>query len=429
MSEIKQARILVMGVGGGGCNAVDSMIEAGVKSAEFAVVNTDNQALLHSPCSNKISIGKTTTKGLGAGARPDVGKGAAEEAREEIREYLNDIDMLFITAGMGGGTGTGAAPVIAQMAREKKILTVAVVTKPFEFEGPVRQKNAEAGIEELKKYVDSLIVIPNNNLLKVMKNASMIEAFIAADKVLKDAISGITDVIATPSKINLDFADVRTIMKDKGIAHMAIGEAEGEGKVYKATYEAIQSDLIGTNIAGATNVLVYMVGGTTLGLEEVTTATTLIRQCTAPDCNIIFGTGFEENIGDKVKVLLVGTGFEENRSKGFAGLINKVPQQGMTMDNEKFKEMYGKGFRVGMEPVQPQQQNQQQYNNNYTYQAPQYSAQPRPQVNYANYGYQAPQQPQQPVSQPVQPVQQKAPTQEATKVTPPWIARIKNRGI
>ena len=286
----RNAKILVMGVGGGGCNAVNAMIASGVESADFIAVNTDEQALNLSSATKKITLGASVTKGLGAGARPDVGKQAAEESRNEIDKALDGVDMLFITAGMGGGTGTGAAPVIASIARDKGILTVGVVTKPFAFEGFVREKNADEGIKELKKFCDTLIVIPNNNLLKVLgAKASMVESFRYADSVLRDSVKGLADLIGIPSLINVDFADVRTIMKDKGIAHLTVGSAEGPNKIQEAVRKAVMSPLLDTNISGATGVLLYIVGGTSIGVMETNQAATMVRECVSEDANIIFG--------------------------------------------------------------------------------------------------------------------------------------------
>ncbi len=441
MSENKRAKILVMGVGGGGCNAVDSMIEAGVDSAEFVAVNTDGQALEVSKAPHKIAIGKTTTKGLGAGARPDVGKGAAEESRDEIRDYLNDVDMLFITAGMGGGTGTGAAPVIAQMAKEKNILTVAVVTKPFEFEGAVRMKNAESGIAQLKENVDSMIVIPNNNLLKVLgDNVSFMGAFKHADTVLRDAIRGLTDLIATSTKLNLDFADVKTIMKGKGMAHLAIGEAEGKDKTRKAVETAIMSNLLDTNISGATGVLLYIVGGNTLGLKEANDASQLVRRCVSADANIIFGTGFEESFGDKVKVLIVATGFEENQQRSpFKNYKNQYGDHAI-MDNSTFASTYHvsqhiigtEGAEVAADKDYEQQPQQPQYRQPIPggYQAyPGFTARPVSYDSVFGQNQQQPQQPVQPVQQTVQPSQPQPTTNPQGKKTAPWLSRMMNRNI
>ena len=277
--ESGTARIKVIGVGGGGNNAVNRMIDANITSAEFVAVNTDLQALRLSKAPTKIQIGAKLTHGLGAGANPNVGKEAAEESIDEIRDVLNDVDMLFITAGMGGGTGTGAAPIIAKIAQEKGILTVAVVTKPFSFEGRPREQNAEMGIERLKEYVDTLVVIPNEKLKDVLPaDTPMVEAFMHADDVLRNAIRGISDLIVIPSMINLDFADVRSIMKNKGFAHMGIGRGSGTDKTINAVREAVMSPLLETNIGGASGVILNIVGGMKITLSEVSLACEKVRE-------------------------------------------------------------------------------------------------------------------------------------------------------
>ena len=428
MSEIqpRNARILVMGVGGGGCNAVNSMIASGVNSAEFVAVNTDAQALNMSKADIKIPIGTSITRGLGAGSRPEVGKQAADESRNELDKALDNVDMLFVTAGMGCGTGTGAAPVIAQIAREKGIVTVGVVTKPFAFEGKIRGKNAEEGISNLKKACDTVIVIPNDNLLKVLgPKATMLEAFKHADSVLRDAIKGLSDLIAVPSMINVDFADVKTIMKDKGMAHLAVGVAEGPDKIKLAVDRAIMSDLCNTNISGATGILLNVVGGPSLGMMEAIQASDLVRQCVAPDALIIFGFGIEEDYGDKVQVLLVATGFEENAQMGRFGATKYTG--GVPLDNQAFKSKYGLQSEPQVQPrqemvadanqyvAQPNQQMQQAQ----PAQPQMQPTQPRPQYSYASiFGTQP--QPQQ--AQPAQP-------QQSGKKLPPWFARLSNRNV
>ncbi len=303
------AKIKVIGIGGGGCNAVNRMINYNFKGPEFCAVNTDKQALLNSQAETRIQIGEKLTKGLGAGADPDVGMKAAEESKQAITDALNGTDLVFITAGMGGGTGTGAAPVVAQIAKEMGILTVAVVTKPFGFEGSRRLNQAERGIDNLKKYVDTLVVIPNEKLLQVMGKVSMLEAFKYADDVLRQGIQGITDLIITPSLINLDFADVRTIMKNKGFAHMGIGQAKGENKMIEAVKNAVYSPLLETEISGATGVLINIKGDVDLPLEEIYQAVDLVRDVVDPDCNIIFGAGIDPNMEDEVEITLIATGF------------------------------------------------------------------------------------------------------------------------
>ena len=304
------AKIKVIGVGGGGSNAVTRMIKFDFKGPEFIAVNTDKQALLTNPAETRIQIGAKLTKGLGAGADPDVGMKAAEENKAELSAALQGADLVFITAGMGGGTGTGAAPVIAQMAKDMGILTVAVVTKPFGFEGNVRLKNAERGIENLKKYVDTLVIIPNDKLLKVMpKGSPMLDCFRYADDVLRQGIQGISDVIINPSLINLDFADVRTIMKNRGYAHMGIGRAKGENKTHEAVRNAVFSPLLETQIEGATGVLLNIKGGLDLALDEVYEAADLVREVVDPDCNFIFGTSIDPNLDDEVEITIIATGF------------------------------------------------------------------------------------------------------------------------
>ena len=290
------AKIKVFGVGGGGNNAVNRMIDEKIKGIEFISINTDRQALVTSKAENQIQIGEKLTRGLGAGADPEVGRKAAEESKEQIEELLQDTDMVFVTAGMGGGTGTGAAPVVAQLAKQKGILTVGVVTKPFGFEGKVRMKNAEAGIEELKANVDTLITIPNDRLLEVVqKNTSIVEAFSIADNVLKQGIQSISDLIKVPGLINLDFADVTSIMKDKGLAHMGIGNASGENRAIEAAKEAIQSPLLETSIRGAKGVLLNVTGGPSLSLFEANAASNLITESCDPDANIIFGASIRDD--------------------------------------------------------------------------------------------------------------------------------------
>lgn len=304
------AQIKVIGAGGGGNNAVNRMVEAQLKGVEFIAVNTDKQALYTSKAEYKIQIGEKLTRGLGAGANPEVGKRAAEESKDEIVKVLQGADMVFVTAGMGGGTGTGAAPVIAQLAKEMGILTVGVVTKPFAFEGKVRMKNAENGIAELKSKVDTLITIPNDRLLQIVqKNTSMLEAFSVADDVLKQGIQSISDLIAVPGLINLDFADVTSIMKEKGLAHMGIGSATGENRAIEAARQAIQSPLLETSIRGAKGVLLNITGGSSLGLFEINEASTLVQESCDAEANIIFGASIREDLGDEIMITVIATGF------------------------------------------------------------------------------------------------------------------------
>ena len=307
-------KILVVGVGGGGCNAVNRMIASGLKSASFVAANTDKQALMMSKASVQIQLGEKLTKGLGAGADPEIGRKAAEESRAQICEKLRSVDLVFITAGMGGGTGTGAAPVIAGIAKEMGILTIAVVTKPFEFEGRTRLANAELGIKNLSKCVDTLVVIPNDRLLQIApKGTSIVDAFKYADEVLRQGIQGISDLIATPSLINLDFADVRTVMKNRGLAHMGIGEGKGDKRNEIAVRQAIASPLLETSINGAKAVIINVKGGFDLTLEEVNDAVSMIKEVVSPDANTIFGATIDESYNDRMIVTIVATGFDGSR--------------------------------------------------------------------------------------------------------------------
>ncbi len=304
------AKIKVLGVGGGGNNAVNRMIDAGVTSAEFVAVNTDQQTLLVSKAETRLQIGERLTGGLGAGARPEIGQKAAEESKSSITDMLKGTNLLFITAGMGGGTGTGAAPVIAQIAKELGILTIAVITKPFSFEGPIRAKNAEEGLEKLRKYVDALVVIPNEKLLEIVpKKTPLAESFRFADDVLRQGVQGISDLIVYPGLINLDFADVTTIMKDKGLAHMGIGYGTGDNKALDAVKQAVASPLLETTIEGATGLLINIKGGNDLTQDDLSEAAALVREVVDKDCNIILGTSIDENMHDEVEITLIATGF------------------------------------------------------------------------------------------------------------------------
>ena len=310
------AVIKVMGVGGGGCNAVNSMIDSNVSSAEFIAVNTDNQALLLSKASRVLQIGSKLTKGLGAGSDPNIGEAAAEESKEEIAQILQGTDLLFIASGMGGGTGTGAASVIARIAREMGILTVAVVTKPFSFEGKVRNANANKGVANLKKYVDTLVVIPNDKLLQFLPaQTGVLDAFKVADDMLKQGIVGIVDLIATPSLINLDFADVNTVMRNQGLAHMGIGRAKGENRIIESVRQAVSSPLLETTIEGARSVIINVTGGKDLMLNEVSEAAELIQGIIDDSANIIFGATIDDNMVDEVKITVIATGFSANNSE------------------------------------------------------------------------------------------------------------------
>ena len=306
------ATIKVIGVGGGGNNAVNRMIEHGVEGVEFIAVNTDSQALNLSKAELRIQIGGKLTRGLGAGANPEVGKKAAEESKEQIEEVLQGADMVFVTAGMGGGTGTGAAPVIAQVAKDLGALTVGVVTRPFSFEGRRRSTQAISGIEALKNAVDTLIVIPNDRLLEIVdKNTPMLEAFREADNVLRQGVQGISDLIAKPGLINVDFADVKTIMFDKGSALMGIGIATGETRATEAAKKAISSPLLETSIDGAHGILMNITGGTNLSLYEVQEAADLVTSAADKEVNVIFGSVINENLNDEIVVTVIATGFDD----------------------------------------------------------------------------------------------------------------------
>ncbi len=306
------AQIKVIGVGGGGNNAVDRMIDDGLAGVEFISINTDGQALAKTKSATKIQIGEKLTKGLGAGGNPEIGEKSVDETQDEIAQALRGADMVFITAGMGGGTGTGAAPKIAAISKELGILTVGVVTKPFNFEGKKRMSNAEKGIIELKKNVDTLVIIPNQRLLGIIdKKTTLTEAFKKADEILRQGVQGISDLISKPGVINLDFADVRTVMQDKGIAHMGIGHASGENKAEVAAKMAIQSPLLETTIEGARYVLINFCGDENLGLMETEEAADLIRESLDPDAEIIFGTSINEDFQDEVMVTVIATGLED----------------------------------------------------------------------------------------------------------------------
>ncbi len=307
------ARIRVVGVGGGGSNAVNRMIEADVSGVDFVAVNTDSQALLLSDASTRVHIGEKSTRGLGAGGDPEVGQKAAAESVEELHEVLKGSDMVFVTAGMGGGTGTGAAPIIAKVARDEGALTIGVVTRPFMFEGTQRAKAAEEGIDNLKEHVDTLIVIPNDRLLEITdKRMSLTESFRMADDVLRQGIQGISELITVPGLINLDFADVRTIMSQGGAALMAVGTGEGDDRARLAAEEAISSRLLDVTIDGAQGILFNVTGGPDMSLYEVNQAAAIIRETAHPDANLIFGAVIDEAMGDEVRITVIATGFERS---------------------------------------------------------------------------------------------------------------------
>ena len=311
-------KIKVIGVGGGGNNVVNRMVRAGVGGVDFVAVNTDKQALNVSSAGYKIQIGEKLTHGQGAGSDPEVGRKSAEESRSQITKALEETDMVFITAGMGGGTGTGAAPIVADIAKEMGILTIGVVTKPFKFEGMRRMRQAEAGIAELREKVDSLVIIPNERLkLASDQKITMVNAFEIADDVLQQAVQSISDLIKNTGFINLDFADVSAVMKDAGRAHMGVGRAAGKNKAEDAAKMAISSPLLETSINGASGVLINVTGSMDIGLEEVETAANLVQEAAHPEANIIFGAAFDETLEDEIRVTVIATGFEENQSIPF----------------------------------------------------------------------------------------------------------------
>ncbi len=369
------AQIKVIGVGGAGCNAINRMVQYGLRGVEFIAINTDKQALFLAKAPTKIQIGEKLTKGLGAGADPEVGRKAADESREQIMDALRGTDMAFITAGMGGGTGTGATSIVAECAKELGILTIAVVTKPFTFEGKVRMRNAEIGIASLKPAVDTLITIPNDKLIDLVGRASLPDALRVADDVLRQGIQGISDLIAVPAMINLDFADVKTIMREKGLAHMGIGNASGEKRAAEAARQAIESPLLETSINGARGVLMNITGGPDLSLLEVNEAAELISENVDPEANIIFGADIDEAMGDALRITVIATGFDRpDRVSSIQG----VPGFGAF---STFRSPYG-STGMGANQQQPMAQPQPQ---------PQpYPTQPQPQPYPTQPQYQQP---------------------------------------
>lgn len=384
-----RAKIKVVGVGGAGNNAVNRMLDAGINSADYYVVNTDAQILMLSPCQNKVQIGSKLTKGLGAGADPEIGRAAAEESKDLLAEAVKDTDLLFITAGMGGGTGTGAAPVIAKIARDMKILTIAVVTEPFGFEGKKRVENTAKGLDNLKKYVDTLIVVPNDKIKTIVPpNTPMTEALRVADDILKQSIRGLTELIVNPSLINLDFADVKTILKDKGVAHLGVGVAKGDNRVLEAVRVAVNCPLLETTIEGARGVILNVVGGKDLTINEVTDAAELIRSVVDASANIIFGARIDPNVQDEVEITVIATGFpgydtrpaEEPSTRNYFSASYQqqnnggVQQQPSYYDNGNY--YMGEQRRMSVtepyyKPIQPSQQPAQP-------ERPQYVQAPRP---------------------------------------------------
>ncbi len=390
-----RARIRVIGVGGAGNNAVNRMIEAGITSADYVAVNTDAQILACSKAQKKIQIGAHLTKGLGAGADPEIGRNAAEESKEELVKAVENTDLLFITAGMGGGTGTGAAPVIAKIAKDMKILTVAVVTEPFAFEGKRRMENTMKGIDNLRKYVDTIVIIPNEKITDVApKNATMEEALRVADDVLKQGIRGIADLIVTPALINLDFADVKTILKDRGLAHMGVGVAKGENRIVEAVRLAVNCPLIETTIEGATGVILNVVGGNDLTFEEVRLAASLIHSVVDYSANIIFGACIDENISDEVEVTVIATGFpsaDKIMQESSRGVSRSAAPTGARPVPPAYQQPAGGAQPAYQQPAQPQQPVRERLTNA-SYNMPQ------------NNGYAAPsQQPQQNFGAPARP--------------------------
>ena len=316
-TTIDGARIKVIGVGGGGNNAVDRMIEAGVTKAEFICVNTDAQQLANVKAPTVLNIGRKLTSGLGAGAKPEIGRQAAEESKDEIKNLVKDTEMVFVTAGMGGGTGTGAAPIIAEAAKSLGVLTVAVVTKPFFFEGPQRMRNAEEGIKNLVEKVDAIVTIPNDLLLKIAdKKVTIKDSFKLADDVLRQGVQGIIEVITQRGIMNCDFADVRTIMKDSGVAHMGIGVGKGENAAQDAVRAAIESPLLETSIEGAENVLLNITGGSEFSLVDMGEVSSIVRDLVSEEANIIVGTAMDDNLKDEIKVTLIATGLDGSLRRG-----------------------------------------------------------------------------------------------------------------
>lgn len=350
------AKIKVIGVGGAGNNAVDRLIESGLQSAEYIVVNTDNQALARSKSNNRIQIGVKLTKGLGAGADPTVGKAAAEENKEAIQEALKNTDLLFITAGMGGGTGTGAAPVIAKIAKEMKILTVAVVTLPFNFEAKRRMDNALAGIEELRKSVDSIITIPNDKIRQVVpKGTSFSDSLKVADEVLRQGIRGIAELIVKPSLINLDFADVKATLKGRGLAHMGIGVAKGEKRISDAVRCAVCSPLLNTTIEGASSVILNIIGGKDLSLDEVVMAADLVKGVIDYSANVIFGACIDESMSDEVEVVIIATGFTSGQN-GISAEAQESALRQASLLSKKIDYAYNDRAQDEQNPYYPTQQ-------------------------------------------------------------------------
>ena len=348
--------IKVIGVGGGGNNVVNRMVRTGTKGVDFIAVNTDKQALTVSSATYKIQIGEKLTNGQGAGSDPEVGRKSAEENRSQISKALEDADMVFITAGMGGGTGTGAAPIVADIAKELGILTVGVVTKPFRFEGRRRMKQAEGGIDELRNKVDSLVIIPNERLkLATDQKITMLNAFEIADDVLQQAVQSISDLIKNTGFINLDFADVSAVMKDAGRAHMGVGRAAGKNKAEEAAKMAISSPLLETSINGAKGVLINVTGSMDIGLEEVETAANLVQEAAHPDANIIFGAAFDDTLEDEIRVTVIATGFDEKEEQPAAAPAAAASSKPFTSAGARVEEQRAAGAAQPAAPAPAQE--------------------------------------------------------------------------
>lgn len=344
-TENTKAKIKVIGVGGAGGNAVNRMVEENIKGVEFIAANTDMQALDLSQADTRLQLGPKLTRGLGAGSNPDIGQKAAEESEDVISDLLKESDMIFITAGMGGGTGTGAAPVIARVAKDSGALTVGVVTRPFMFEGPKRAKYADKGIEDLKQHVDTLVVIANNRLLEIVdKKTPMKEALHVADDVLRQGVQGISDLITSPGFVNLDFADIKTVMSDQGSALMGIGAANGENRIVEATKKAISSPLLEVSIDGAKQVLLNITGGPDLSLFEANESANVVSQATSEDVNIIFGTSMDENLGDEVRVTVIATGIDDEKPVTKKNkTVNSQPTTTPAINRDKIDDPWGVG--------------------------------------------------------------------------------------
>ena len=347
INEDQSAKIIVIGVGGGGCNAVNRMIDDGLKGITYLAINTDKQALSASKAESTLQIGEKLTKGLGAGGNPEIGQKSAEESMDEIAKFINGSEMVFVTAGMGGGTGTGAAPIVAKIAKDMGILTVGVVTKPFSFEGRKRAEHADLGVKFLRKYVDSMVVVPNDKLLQIAEErTTLLEAFDMADNVLRQGVQGITDLIGDSGLINLDFADVETVMRNRGVAHMGIGIGRGEDKVKDAVRNAIDSPLLDTTVSGAKAILLNITGGYDLGMMDVTDAANLIQAESDKDAIIIFGAAVREEMHDELHITVIATGFENKPGNfsetgkffGIDSMTNALSEEEAQMPEEETAE-------------------------------------------------------------------------------------------